>query len=174
MKRKMLTDYNVSYIADIVSIVQAQSKITLAKWAIDYAEDVILKIWMKHYPDDSRPNEAITAARRWLTGEVKLPYAKCRILDCHAAAREVEFNLAAFISARAIAQCASAIHSARHCMGLVMYGSLAIAYDKLGYDASKAEIDECVKDECIRMKDALVRISVDNEKNPIGKVISKE
>lgn len=173
MKRKILTDYNVSYIADIVSIVQTQSKITLANWAIDYSEDVILRIWQKYYPCDSRPNEAITAARRWLTGEVILPYVKGKILDCHAAAREVAHNHVAFISARAIAQCASTIHSARHCMGLVMYGSLAIAYDKLGYDASKAKIDEYIKDECIRMKDALVRVSVDNEKNPIGKVISK-
>ena len=45
MKKKLLTDYKVPYIADIESLVQTQSKTTLANWAIDYAEINILKIW---------------------------------------------------------------------------------------------------------------------------------
>ncbi|HOD92609.1 MAG TPA: hypothetical protein PLT91_04470 [Clostridia bacterium] len=160
MKRKILTDYNAPYIKEILYLVQTQSKLTLAHWAIDYAEAVMLKIWQKYYPDDRRPYESIVAAKRWLAGVVKLPYVKTRILECHACARETKDNLIAFTAARAIGQCASTIHSARHCMGLVMYGALSIAYEKLGTDAPWEHIEEAVKEECLKMKEALINIAV--------------
>ncbi len=57
--------------------------------------------------------------------------AKKVILDAHAAAREAEANPAAQAAARAIGQAASTIHSATHSLGLPLYGSLAIAYDRI-------------------------------------------
>lgn len=164
--RKMLSDWDAPYIQSLVKLIETQSKSTLAHWAVDYAERVILAIWSKHYPDDLRPQSALNAAREWLKGEIKLPQAKAAILECHAAAREADAIPAAQAAARTIGQCASTIHSARHCIGLALYGAIAVAYDTLGTKAPWEQVEQCAADECRRMLDALRAVSVDNEPNP--------
>ena len=153
--RKMLCDRNAPYIQSLVKLTETQDKQTLALWAIDYSERMILPLWSKSYPDDLRPQNAINAARAWLSGEIRLPAAKSAILECHAAAREADKNPVAQAAARTIGQCASTIHSARHCMGLAIYGALAVAYDQLGTDASWKDIEACAAVECGRMEAAL-------------------
>ena len=164
--RKMLSNWNAPYIQSLVKVIETQSKPTLAHWAVDYAEGVILPLWSKHYPDDLRPQNAPNAAREWLSGAIKLPQAKAVILECHAAAREAEGNSVAQAAARAIGQCASTIHSARHCVGPALYGALAVAYDTLGTKVPWEQLEQCAADECGRMLDALRAVSVDNEPNP--------
>lgn len=164
--RKMLSDWNAPYIQALMKLIETQSKSTLAHWAVDYAEQIILPLWSKHSPEDQRPQNALNAAREWLSGAIKLPQAKTSILECHAAAREADTNPVAQASARAIGQCASTIHSARHCIGLALYGALAVAYDALGTNASWKELEQCAAKECWRMLDALQAVSVKNEPNP--------
>lgn len=164
--RKVLNDWNAPYIQALMKLIETQSKSTLAHWAIDYAEQVILPLWSKHYSDDQRPQNALNAAREWLSGAIKLPQAKKAILECHAAAREADTNPVAQAAARAIGQSASTIHSARHCIGLAMYGALAIAYDTLGTNTPWDELEQCASTECQRMYDALQAVSVENEPNP--------
>ena len=149
--RKMLSDWNAPYIQSLMKLIETQSKSTLAHWAIDYSERVILPLWSKHYPDDARPQNSLIAAREWLSGAIKLPQAKATILECHAAAREADGNPAAQAAARAIGQCASTIHSARHCIGLAFYGALAVAYDELGTSAPWTQIEQFAAAECRRM-----------------------
>lgn len=164
--RKMLSDWNAPYIQSLIKLIETQSKITLANWAVDYAEQTILPLWFMYFPDDLRPYAALTAAREWLSGIIKLPQAKPAILACHAAAREADGNPVAQAAARAIGQCASTIHSARHCVGLAFYGALAVAYNRLGTDAPWEQIQQCAAEECTRMEAALRGISVKNETNP--------
>lgn len=148
-----------------MELIETQSKETLANWMVDYCEQVILPLWNKHYPDDQRPENALNAARKWLSGIIKLPEAKSVILECHAAAREAEENPVPQAAARAIGQSASTIHSARHCIGLVLYGALAVAYDTLGSSATWDKLEQCASNECGHMLDALRAISVENELN---------
>lgn len=164
--RKMLSDWKAPYIQSLMKLIETQSKSTLANWAIDYAEGVILPLWREHYPDDLRPQNALTASRQWLSGAIKLPQAKKFILECHAAAREKDANPVAQAAARAIGQCSSTIHSARHCIGLAFYGALAVAYDRLGVDAPWVQIVEFAAEECRRMESALLAIAVKDEPNP--------
>lgn len=164
--RKVLNDWKASYIISLMKLIETQSKKTLANWSLDYSEKVILPLWQKYHPDDSRPQNALYAARKWLSGEIKLPQAKKAILECHAAAREAEGNPVAQAAARTIGQCASTIHSVRHCIGLAFYGALAVAYDMLGTDAPWSEIEEYAKEECGRMEAALRAVSVENEPEP--------
>ena len=164
--RKMLSDWDAPYIQPLVKLIETQSKATLAIWAVDYSERVILLLWSKYYPDDLRPENALNAAREWLSGATKLPQAKTAILECHAAARETEANPVAQAAARAVGQSASTIHSARHCIGLALYGAIAVAYDTLGTKAPWEQLDQCAADECGRMLDALRAIAVENEPNP--------
>ena len=164
--RKMLNDCDAPYILSLMRLIETQSKPTLANWAVDYSEKVILLLWSKHYPDDLRPQNALDTAREWLKGSIKLPQAKKAILECHAAAREAEANPVAQAAARAIGQSASTIHSATHCLGLALYGALAVAYDTLKTDAPWVHLEQCAAVECGRMYDALRAVSVDNEPNP--------
>ncbi len=164
--RKMLSDWQASYIQELVAQIDTQSKTTLARWALAYAESVILPLWERHFPHDARPKNALMAARDWLAGSIKLPDAKPAILQCHAAAREREDYPVAQAAARAIGQCASTIHSARHCIGLALYGALAIAYEALGTKACWEDIQQYAAGECGKMLDALKAVSVPDEPNP--------
>lgn len=164
--RKMLSNWEAPYIQSLMKLIETQSKATLATWAVDYSEQEILPLWSKYYPDDLRSQGALNAAREWLSGAIKLPQAKSEILVCHAAAREADANPVAQAAARAIGQCASTIHSARHCIGLAFYGAIAVTYDRLGTDAPWAQIEKCAAEECGRMEAALRAVAVENEPNP--------
>lgn len=164
--RKMLSDWEAPYIQSLMRLIETQSKVTLAHWAIDYAEREILPLWSKSFPDDIRLRNALSASREWLSGAIKLPQAKAEIIECHAAAREAEGNSVAQAAARATGQCASTIHSARHCIGLAFYGALAVAYDRLGTNAPWEQLEQCAADECGRMLNALRAVAVENEPNP--------
>lgn len=164
--RKMLSDWDAPYIQSLVKLIEMQSKATLANWCIAYCDAHILPIYEGHCSGDARPQNALFAAREWLDGKIKLPQAKAAILDCHAAARELEDDPTAQACARAIGQCASTIHSASHCLGLAYYGALAVAYDKLGFHAPWAELEAVAAGECGRMEDALRIVAVENEPNP--------
>lgn len=164
--RKMLSDWRAPYIQSLMRLIETQSKKTLANWAVEYSSQVILPLWYKSHPEDRRPEAALDAARSWLLGEIKLPQAKEKILECHEAAREAEGDPVAQAAARTIGQCASTIHSARHCIGLAFYGALAVAYDKLGVDASWQQLEQCASEECLRMEAVLRKIAVENEPSP--------
>ncbi len=165
--RKMLGYENVPCLRPLMTLMETQSKVTLAHWSTDYAQNVIYPLWSKYEPDDRRPQQALDAARAWLSGTIKLTQAKKTILACHAAAREAEESPVAQAAARAIAQCASTIHAAKHSMGLVLYGALAVAYDKLGTTAPWERIEQCAADECERMYEALRSMAVSEEPNPV-------
>ena len=164
--RKMLSDWHAPYIQSLMRLIETQSKTTLAIWAVDYSERVILPLWSISYPEDLRPQNALQAARQWMSGTIKLPQAKSAILECHTAAREADGNPAAQAAARAIGQCVSTIHSARHCIGLAFYGTIAVAYNRIGADAPWGQIEKCAAEECVRMEAALRDIAVENEPNP--------
>lgn len=164
--RKMLSDWDAPYIQSLVKLIETQSKATLANWAVDYSQRVLLPLWHKHYPQDMRPEKALAAAKEWLEGEIKLPQAKPLILECHAAAREAASSPVAQGAARAIGQSASTIHSPKHCIGLPLYGALAVAHDKLGTKASWEQLEQCAAEECGNMLEALRSVAVDDEPNP--------
>jgi len=164
--RKMLSNWEAPYIQSLMRLIETQSKKTLANWSVAYSQQALLPLWNKNCPDDPRPQNALHAACEWLSGAIKLPQAKSIILECHAAAREAEGKPVAQAAARAMGQCASTIHSARHCIGLAFYGALAVAYDRLGTAAPWAQIEQYAARECGRMEAALRAIAVANEPNP--------
>lgn len=162
----MINDCDVSYIQSIVRLAATQSKKTLVYWAIDYSRKIMLPIWTKYYPNDLRPQEALNAAYDWIYGKIKLPEAKIAIRKCHAAAREAASNPCAMAAARAVGQSASGIHSPRHCIGLALYGALAVSYDKLGTNAAWEQLEQYAAIECGHMLEALEAVAVENEEYP--------
>lgn len=147
-------------------LIETQSKETIVNWCVDYAQQYILPIYERACPGDVRPREALTAAREWLAGKIKLPAAKQKILAAHAAAREAEENPAAQAAARAIGQAVSTIHVATHSLGIAFYGAAAIAYDRVGISEAPEVYDRIAAEECAKMEAALRAVAVQDEKNP--------
>jgi hypothetical protein len=165
--RKMLSNWQAGPIMGLMRLIETQSKETLVKWAVGYAEANFLPIYTKYFPEDQRPQLALEYALKWLRKEVKLPEAKLHILGCHEAANEAIETPAAQAAARAIGQAASSIHSAMHSLGLALYGGVAVAYDQLGMDVSWEEHEAFALEECEKILAALQAIAVPDEPNPV-------
>ncbi len=164
--RKMLGEVDSPYILKLMRLIETQSKTTIANWCIDYAEAVILPIYLDSYPHDTRPQAAIDAAREWLRGNMKLPAVKKLILNVHAAAREADDNHAAQAAARTIGQATASIHAPTHSLGLVFYGAAAIAYARVGINEKPEVYDKIAAEECTKMAEALRAVAIENEPNP--------
>jgi len=147
-------------------IIETQSKQTLVKWCCDYAENFMLPIYRKHFPDDARPFAAVGAAKDWLDGKIKLPEAKKLILACHEAARDAENNSAAQAAARAAGQAASSIHTATHALGIAFYGAMAVAYEKIANESQEV-YDRLAEEELAGIVCSLRSVCVENEPNPV-------
>ncbi len=166
--KKMLGDYDDDHIIELMNLIETQSKETIAKWCLDYAESKILPIYQKYYPTDNRPKMALDASRDWFNGLKKLPEVKNIILnECHQAAREAEDYPAAQAAARALGQAAACFHTPTHSLGIAFYGGAAIAYDQLGIEASLEEYETLAREEVIQMTEELKKIAVENEPNKV-------
>lgn len=164
--RKMIGKYNDEHIVELMQLIETQSKETIAKWCMDYAEAVILPIYKKYYPNDNRPQMALDASRDWFKGLKKLPEVKDIILNsCHQAAREAGDEPAAQAAARTIGQAAACFHTPTHSLGLAFYGGAAVAYDKLGVEATDEEYNIIALEEVIKMTEALRKVAIENEPN---------
>jgi hypothetical protein len=165
--RKMLgNDMNAPYLVSLMSLIETQSKETIARWCIGYAEEKILPIYEADFPDDMRPRKALETAVAFLDGKVKLPKVKMCINETRQAAKDCGKNLIADISARSIATVASSVHTPTGSLSLALYGALAVAYKDLGLDKTESEYESYAAAECEKMEKALRMIAVENEPNP--------
>ena len=117
--RKTLGNVNAPSVVALRELIDTQSKETIRKWCLDYAENKILPLFEKNCPGDSRPRNAVNAARDYLDGKVKFPIVKNIVLnDCHAAARELDDSPVAQAAARAVGQGSAVVHTLTHSLGL--------------------------------------------------------
>ena len=166
--RKTLGDVNAPAVVALRDLIDTQNKDTLRKWCLDYAEARILPVFEKHCPVDSRPRNAIIAAHAYLEDALKFSAVKNIILnECHAAARELDANPAAQAAARAIGQGTAVVHALTHSLGLYFYAAAAIAYDRVGLDATEAMYAKIAGEVCLDYTDALRAVAVENEPNPV-------
>ena len=164
--RKMLTDYNAPYIQSLMRLIETQSKETIANWCIDYAALHLLPLWEKSFPDDSRPKAALTAAKDYLDGKIKLPEAKQHIIECRNAARQSEGSHIAQGAARTIDAAVSSIHNPTGSISIAFYGALTIAYDQLGIASDWEALESLAAEECAKMEAALKVVTIENEPHP--------
>ena len=164
--RKMLGSVDSPYITSLMHLIETQSKTTIAKWCIDYAQEHILPIYEKAYPEDNRLKDAVNGAYDWLGGKTTLAAAKKLISQAQSAAREAEENPAAQAAARAIGQAVTTIHTTTQSLSLAFYGCAAIAYDRVGINEKAELYEQIAAEECAKMEEALRAIAVENEPNP--------
>lgn len=94
----------------------------LALWAADCAEHVLP---LFQHPDDPRPAQAITLARAWARGEIRVGTARQASVAAHAAARDS--TGAAQHVARACGHAVATAHMADHAPGAAVYALKALA-----------------------------------------------
>ena len=165
--RKMLGDVNAPSAVALRKLIDTQNKDTICKWCLGYAEDKILAIFEKHCPGDDRPRNAVSAAHDYLDDKVKFPVVKNIILnECHAAARELNDNPVAQAAARAVGQGSAVVHTLTHSLGLFFYAAAAVAYDRVGLDASDEVYSEIAEEVCLDYTAALRAVAVQDEPNP--------
>jgi len=165
--RKTLGDVNSPSAIALRELIDTQSKDTIRKWCLDYAESRMLPLFEKYCPGDSRPRNAVNAAREYLDGKVKFPVVKNIILnECHAAARELDDNPTAQAAARSVGQGSAVVHTLTHSLGLYFYAAAAIAYDCIGLNAVDGEYAAIAEEVCLDYTQALRAVAVDNEPNP--------
>ena len=140
--RKILFSRDSACIQPIREMIENQKHRTLAMWAVDCAGPV-LDFFHKRVPGDTRPFEAIEAAKAWMRGDIKMPAAKKAILAAHRAALEAEHDPAACAAARAIGHAAATVHVETHALGLVFYGLTAFVYGTVSGDAGQTVAEEC-------------------------------
>lgn len=56
---------------EMMAVLSTQSKVTIARWTIAYAQREIVPVWRSQHPDDGRPEQALDAAHEWLDGRIK-------------------------------------------------------------------------------------------------------
>jgi len=164
--RKMLNDVNADYIQSFMRLIETQSKETIAKWCISYAESNILPLWTHAFPKDTRPAETLSAMYAFLNDEIKLADAKKQIKECRTAAREAEGNHIAQGAARTIDAAASAVHNSASSIAIAFYGGLTIAYSQKGLDAPWEVLEQTAMEECLKMQNSFAEIAIVDEPNP--------
>lgn len=96
----------------------------LALWAADCAERV-LPVFEAAHPNDRRPRDAISAARRWAKDKLGMASARQLALAAHAAARDAGSE-AARQAARAAGHAAATAHVPSHAPHAAEYALKAV------------------------------------------------
>lgn len=78
-----------AFLEDLRNMIASQSHRALVLWALDLADESVTQFASRH-PNDSRPREALDAARAWAAGEIKMRQAQQKILSCHVVANGID------------------------------------------------------------------------------------
>lgn len=164
--RKMLGSLEDPNIVSLMSLIETQSKTTLANWAITYAENNFLNIYEKNYSDDLRLRNILSASKEYLNGTKKLNEVKPLIKEGNVIARSIEENPIAQAACRAIVTACGTINTPTNALGFTFYGAAAIVYDKCGLSESSKIYDELASKELEKMLVSLEKVATPNEENP--------
>lgn len=162
--RKMLGNPLGAEAKELMSIIETQSKTTLARWSISYVEENYLSI----LGDDvsSELLEGINAVKKHLNKEMTLKDLKVYAKEARLSTDRVE-DSAKLAAAKAIATACAVTQTPTNSLGVIFYGCAAYAYDKVGYEESKEIYDELAIEEMKRALKSLKSVAVENEEKPV-------
>ena len=128
LKRKdqVLFAKDSEFLQDLAMMFREQDHRVMVLWALELAAESVAELEEK-YPDETRPREALEAARAWAEGKIKMRLAQRKILNCHAFTKELDSKVDIALC-HAVGQACAVVHTAGHAMGYPMYELSAIAY----------------------------------------------
>ena len=125
-KNLILFTKNSEFLEDLKLSLIGQNHRVLVLWALDLAAESVDKLEAK-YPHEKSPREALSAARDWAAGRIKIGLARRKILACHAFAKRIS-DREDIATCHAIGQACSVVHTVGHAMGYPIYDLTSIVY----------------------------------------------
>ena len=138
-KNQVLFSKDAAFLQDLAMLLKEQSHRIIVLWALDLAAESVARLEGK-YPDETRPKEALEAARAWAEGSIKMRLTQRKILDCHAFAKELD-SKEDIALCHAIGQACAVVHTAGHALGYPMYELSAIVY-RLGVEDCREAVEQ--------------------------------
>lgn len=164
--RKMLGDVNSAECIGMKELIETQSKLTLAKWAVGYAKENYLSVFNSQIEGRSELAEAISACEDLFEGKVKQAEIKPILKNAVQLARDLNDNPIAQAAARAISTACGVFQTPTNALGFLFYGSATVAYSEKGLEKNAEVYDEAAKNEFKRAFESLSAVAVSNEENP--------
>jgi len=164
--RKMLGAADSPYALSLMRAIETQSNDTLARWTIEYADKNLLPIYEQALPEDLVARDALNKARAYRLGGSSLPELKAAVSDARTRARELDDEPAAQAALQACALAAGNIYTPTNGLGMMYYGTAALAYDQIGLEETPEAYDAFAATEAAKMEEALKAISIDDEPMP--------
>ena len=164
--RKMLGDVRSQECADMMALIETQSKATLAAWAVDYAQRHYLPVYAKACPGDGRLEDVIRACEEYLQGTRKLAEVKPMLREAVQIAREAGEDPVAQAAARAISTACATVQTPTNALGYLFYGAAAVAYGEAGLNEPAEAYDALASEEFRRALADLHRVAVPDGPNP--------
>lgn len=112
----------------------------VALWAFSLAEDGVAALRKRGVPSADAAKNALSAARLWAAGQIKMPAAKREILACHACAKAQTDCFAAALL-HAVGQACAVVHSVKHALGFPVYELTAYVWEFMRSDADTLSND---------------------------------
>lgn len=125
-KNQVLFAKDSPFLFELATLLQGADHRAAVLWALELAEQSVSAL-EKAYPEETRPRQALLAARDWSVGYLKMPLAQRMILDCHGFAKELT-NKEHIALCHAVGQACAVVHTAGHALGYPMYELSAMIY----------------------------------------------
>lgn len=164
--RKMLGDIKSTECINLMNLIETQSHKTLSKWAINYAEENYLSIFLEEVPQDDSLKSTIAACKEYLEGEKTLKDIKPYLKTAAETARNISDNPIAQAAARAVSTACAVVQTPTNSLGFLFYGAAAYAYNKLGLSETAENYNKAAKEELQKAFDELKKVSVQDEPDP--------
>lgn len=165
--RRMLGDINSWECKALMGLISTQSKITLVKWAVVYAEQNYLEIYRREYMDDIRLDKTIAACKNYANGKTKLSDVKLLLKEAATCAREVTETEAARAAAHAVAAACAVVQTPSNALGFLFYGAAATAYHRAGIQETQEVYDKLALNELKKAYESLKKAAVPDEAGPV-------
>lgn len=164
--RKTLGKIDSPNVVALMGVIETQSKETLGRWAIDYAEKNYLEIYEEECPDNKRLREIIAIVRECVDGNTKLKDIKPFLKEAVQIARELDANPLAQAAARAVSTACAVIQTPTNALGFTFYGAAAVAYKEAGLSEIPEIYDALAEKEMAKVLDSIRSIAVADEEHP--------
>lgn len=164
--RKMLGNIEDPSIVSLMRIMETQSKVTLAHWAITYAEKNILSIYESIYNGDLRLRDAISSSKEYLDGAKKLWEVKPILKDLRDIAKDIKDNPIGEAAARAVSTACATIQTPTNALGFTFYAVAATVYNQVGLCEKQEVYDELAKIEFTKILESFNEVAIEGEENP--------
>ena len=123
-KNQVLFSKQSDYLQELLLLFQGADHRATTLWALDFAAETVEQLEGK-YPGETRPREALEAARDWAAGRIKMRIAQRKILSCHAVAKELR-RREDIARCHAVGQACAVVHTAGHAVGYPIYDLTAM------------------------------------------------